>query len=157
MIIEKILGNAREERFAGLVKDYLQIEWYNTHKKIDRKKTQSGMEVGIRMAHDLSHRGFRQGDVVWQDGEKIVVIEILPCRCISVKAESRPQLIKLCYEIGNRHAPFFTGREEGEFLVPYDKPIQVMLEKLGLKTGEKEALLLPEHRISSSHGHTHAH
>jgi len=157
MIIEKVLGHVWDKEFAGLSMDHLFIEWYNTHKKIDRKTTQNGMELGIRLDHDTSHRGFRQGDVVYQDNKKIVVIQILPCRCISIASESRPLLIKLCYEIGNRHAPFFYGAGENEFLVPYDKPIQVMIETLGLKAIEKEALLLPEHRISSAHSHAHAH
>lgn len=157
MIIEKVLGNVDDSHFAGLAVDYLPIEWYNTHKKIDRKTTQKGMELGIRLDHETSHRGFRQGDVVYCDSERAVVTEIVPCRCISIKVESRTQLIKLSYEIGNRHSPFFYGEKEDEFLVPYDKPIKVMIEKLGIGTTEKTAVLHPEQRISSAHGHTHAH
>jgi urease accessory protein len=157
MIIEKVLGKIGDAAFSGRAADPLDVEWYNANKKIDRKMTRGGKDAGIRMDHRTSHMGFTQDDIVYDDGESLVAVNILPCACISVRAESTAELARLCYEIGNRHAPFFYGENEGEFLTPYEKPVMAMIEKLGLAPQVVEARLLPEKRISSAHGHAHSH
>jgi urease accessory protein UreE len=74
-------------------------------------------------------------------------------------------LARLCYEVGNRHAAFYYDERGDGFLLPYDEPMKVMLEKLGFDTNITQARLLPENRVSSptghgdghEHGHSHAH
>jgi urease accessory protein len=159
-----------ETRFSGFERDYLDIEWFNTRKKISRLRSRSGLDVGIRMGEALSARGLRQGDVVYINaGEnRILLIDIVPCPCISLKPPpDLSALVRLGYEIGNRHAPLFHG-ESGEFLLPYDEPMKRMLESLAYKPELREARLLPEKRISGEasrfaphggcvHEHDHPH
>jgi urease accessory protein len=111
------------------------------------------------MNDETFHRGWHEGDVIHADDTSVLVIAIIPCACISVSGVSGvSSLVRLGYEIGNRHAPFFYGGAEGEFLLPYDEPMQLALEKLGYRAELKETRLLPEKRISSAHGqHAHGH
>lgn len=157
MIINAPVGKISEEKYSGLKADYLDIEWYSAHKKIDRKITQGGIEVGIRMNHETMHRGWQQDDVIYADSEKLIAINIVPCKCISVKVTEIAKIVKFCYEVGNRHAPFFYGEDENEFLTPYEAPMKAMIEKLGLTTEKKEARLSSDKRISSAQGHSHSH
>ena len=48
---------------------------------------------------------------------------------------------KVCYEIGNRHAPLFWGDQEREPLsLLYNEPMKVMLDKLhGVSTEVKDS------------------
>ena len=64
---------------------------------------------------------------------------------------------KVCYEIGNRHAPLFYGNDEYTFITPYDEPMMVMLSKLhGITVQQKTMTLNFEHRICAAiHNHHH--
>ncbi|MDR1059988.1 MAG: hypothetical protein LBL83_01980 [Clostridiales bacterium] len=118
MIIEKALGKLGDAAFAGRAADVLDIEWFNAHKKIDRRTTRGGKDVGIRLDGRAAQRGLSQGDVVFDggggSGDDIITVNIIPCECIAVRARSTAQLVRLCYEIGNRHAPFFYGDGDSE-------------------------------------------
>jgi urease accessory protein len=165
ILVEAVLGSSGESRFAGLEPDYLDIEWYNTRKKIDRRNSRSGADVGIRMGEALFSRGWRQGDVAYADDKTLLIVAIMPCLCLSVKPALEPlALISLGYEIGNRHAPLFRGDSPGEYLLPFDEPMRAMLEHSGCAVLEREARLLPENRVapwSSGEGrgndHPHRH
>ena len=63
---------------------------------------------------------------------------------------------KVCYEIGNRHAPLFWG-ENDTFITIYNEPMLLMLQKLHGVTAEKELKKLDfDQRISASiHNHHH--
>lgn len=159
MIIERPIGKLKD--FAESKIDYLDIEWYNAYKKIDRLTTRNGVEVGIRLdEHALSH-GLKQDDVLVQTEEGLVVVNILECECLVVDILDAHQLPKFCYEIGNRHAPFYYGEHHHQFVTPYDKPIQMMIEKLGIEVKVESVKINLEHNISSSsggsHGHSHTH
>jgi len=157
MIVEKALGMLGDAAYAGRTADILDVEWYNTYKRVDRKATRGGKDVGIRMDHATSHTGFTQDQVVYDDGTNLIAINILPCPCIRIKVSGGAALVKLCYEIGNRHAPFFYGEGEGEFLTPEDGPILALVRGLGAEAETVEAKLLPERSISSARGHSHGH
>lgn len=157
MIIEQALGAIQEENFKNLSIDYLDMEWFNTHKKIERKVTRAGREVGIRMNHEMSHRGWHSDDVLYVDNETAIVINILPAKCLKITVTDPEKLVKLCYEIGNRHAPFFYGSTKSEFLTPYERPMETLITKLGLSVQTVKEVLAPDKRISSAHGHGHSH
>jgi urease accessory protein len=184
MIVERPIGSVGDKEYEGAVLDFVEIEWFNTHKKIDRKTSRGGLEIGLRMDAETARRGWRQGDVLCRAaGGVVIAVEIPPCRCIAVGgggmgdtdgiggtdgaggAPDRRRLARLCYEIGNRHAPFFYDEDGDGFLLPYDEPMKVMLEKLGAAVDVRQARLLAENRVSSasahdgghSHGHSHSH
>jgi urease accessory protein len=162
ILVEAVLGSAGESCFAGLEPDYLDIEWHNTRKRIDRRNSRSGIDVGIRMGEALFARGWRQGDVVYADEKTVLIVDIIPCPCLSLKPALEPLgLISLGYEIGNRHASLFCGDSPGEFLLPFDAPLKALLESLGCAVLEREARLLPENRMARNsgdgHGNNHRH
>ncbi|MDR2110338.1 MAG: urease accessory protein UreE [Spirochaetaceae bacterium] len=153
ILVEDVLGSSGESRFAGREADYLDIEWYNIRKKIDRRTSRSGVDVGIRMKEALFPRGWRQGDVVYADEKTVLIVDIIPCPCLSLKpAAEAAALIALGYEIGNRHAPLYYGDSPEELLLPFEEPMKRLLEKLGAPVLVREARLLPEKRVSAAGG-----
>lgn len=156
MIIEKTIGKL--EDFSNKTIEYIDIEWYNSCKKIDRLKTRSGREIGIRLDEHTASHGLKQGDVLAIVEDTIIVVDIIPCECLVVDLEDIHKLPKFCYEIGNRHAPFFYGNSHHQFVTPYDKPIQLMVKKLGIDVRVETMKINLGHSISSSNGgHSHAH
>ena len=159
MLCEKILGRADQTDLSGRQLDYVNIEWYEAFKKIHKKVTDKGEEVGIRLDDTVLSRGLYEGDILYLDKERALVVHTPKCMVIRVKVdENHPHMAaKVCYEIGNRHAPLFYGEEENTFITPYNEPMYLMLEKLHGVTATKEIQRLDFDRRISAAVHNHHH
>ena len=160
MIINKTEGSIEDKRFEGLSIDYADIPWYDSGKRIHKLMTNKGINIGIRLDSDVVNRGLLQGDVLKvMDGEAIV-INIIEEKCIAVKINDLKTVAKVCYEIGNRHAPLFYSEDYSELILPYDKPMFEMLKKLEAEAYVKNTRIHRDKSISSvnnSHDHNHSH
>lgn len=159
MLCEKILGRADQTDLSGCQLDYVNIEWFEAFKKIHKKVTDKGEEVGIRLDDTVLSRGLYEGDILYLDKERALVVHTPKCMVIRVKVdENHPHMAaKVCYEIGNRHAPLFYGEEENTFITPYNEPMYLMLEKLHGVTATKEIQRLDFDRRISAAVHNHHH
>ena len=140
MLCEKILGKLKDFDLTGKTVEYVDIEWHEAFKKIHRKTTDSGREVGIRLDDSVLTRGLFQDDVIYADEKLVIAVNTPPCEVIEVSLEPGHEkyVAKVCYEIGNRHAPLFWGDQENTFITIYNEPMMVMLEKLhGVKAEKK--------------------
>ena len=158
MLCEQVLGKLHDFDTTGKTIEYVDIEWHEAFKKIHKKTTDKGTEVGIRMDDSILARGLYQDDVIYADDEKLVVVNTPPCEVIRVSLTPGHEKMseKVCYEIGNRHAPLFWG-ENDTFITIYNEPMLVMLQKIHGVQAEKEVLKLDfDKRISASiHNHHH--
>ncbi|MFI3254982.1 MAG: urease accessory protein UreE [Eubacteriales bacterium] len=155
MKIEKVLGTLPENPEKEV--DYICIDWYNACKKIQRLTSKKGREVGISLDEHTAHHGLKENDILWEEEDFFLAVEVLPCEVLVVSGEDAPLIPKICYEIGNRHAPFFYHHNHKDFITPYDKPIQVMLKKIGASVKVETLKINLNHNISSSHGGGHSH
>ena len=57
MVCEKVIGKLKDVDIAGKTVEYVDIEWHEAFKKIHRKVTGQGCEVGIRMDDSILTRG----------------------------------------------------------------------------------------------------
>jgi urease accessory protein len=160
LIVEDIIGTIEDRQFEDKSFDYLHLDWDASHKRINRLTTDDGRELGLRLSTSTAQRGLRQGDVLLLDGDTAVVVDIKPADCLAVYAPDRPSTVRLAFEVGNRHTPLFFDNESGLFLLPYDEPLQQLLESIGLVPQRRQAKLLTHQRVGSvggwlSAGHTH--
>ena len=159
MICEKILGTLDELDVAGKTVEYVDIEWHEAFKKIHKKTTNTGREVGIRMDDSVLTEGLYDGKVIYMDDGLVIAVHTPPCEVIrvTVKPDHRFMAAKVCYEIGNRHAPLFYGEDEYTFITPYNEPMLQMLSGLHGVEAEKEMRKLAfDKRVSASvHNHHH--
>lgn len=84
MVCEQILGKLSEFDTSGKTIEYVDIEWHEAFKKIHKKTTDHGTELGIRMDDSILTRGLYQGDVLYADDEKIIAVNTPPCEVIRV-------------------------------------------------------------------------
>jgi len=68
MIVERVLYNIKDIDLEKLEVDFVDIEWYEVQKKILRKLSSNGIEVGIRNSNG---EALKEGDVLWQEGNKV--------------------------------------------------------------------------------------
>ena len=131
MLVEKVIGNINDEQFKNSNIDYVDIEWHEAFKKLHRKTSQSGIEVGIKLDNDILTRGLRQGDVLAINEDNVIAVNIPKDKALVVKVDDTHLVPKVCYEIGNRHATLFEGSSHNEFITIYSEPMKEMLEKIG--------------------------
>ncbi|PAF46939.1 urease accessory protein UreE [Helicobacter sp. 12S02634-8] len=153
MPIEILKGNLSDRDVSKLWVDYIDLQWYDTRKKIARWKTRSGEEIAMRLIQ-APKMGLSQGDILFEEGNKVIAINILPTEVLCAYACSTSEVAKICYEIGNRHMALFFGSNEFEFQTPFEKPIKVLLDKLGIKNAVLSSRLDSSKRISVSMAHT---
>jgi urease accessory protein len=127
IIVEKIEGNIVSRSTAHRVTDPLQLEWFETGKRVLRRHTLGGQEIALRFTRESPM--LQQGDIVWMDETCAIVISILPATAIVLKPATMADMAIVCYEIGNKHLPLFL--EGDEVLVPFEKPLFRWLEAKG--------------------------
>ncbi len=149
MIIEKTAGNIETSDLSGKIIDTVTIDWYEADKRILKKTSSQGVEIGIRMKGEPS---LRDGDILWTDEKSAIVVEIAESDCISLSPENFYEMGILCYEIGNRHAPILI--RGSEVLTPFDEPMFAFMQKSGFKPRKKKAKM---DKIIGSHSHGHGH
>ena len=150
MLVEKVIGNINDEQFKNSNIDYVDIEWHEAFKKLHRKTSQSGIEVGIKLDNDILTRGLRQGDVLAINEDNVIAVNIPKDKALVVKVDYTHLVPKVCYEIGNRHATLFEGNSHNEFVTIYSEPMKEMLEKIGANVTVEEIQFDFNKSISSS-------
>ena len=129
------------------------------YKKLHKKITSSGEEIGIRLDNDILKKGLRDGDILYEDDKKTVVVNILPCETIiiDVRPDHLASVAKVCYEIGNRHATLLHGKGDFQFLTPYTATMKEMLEKIHGTTVHVDTIHLDFDKSISSTVNNHTH
>ncbi|MGE8511629.1 MAG: urease accessory protein UreE, partial [Chryseobacterium culicis] len=64
MIINQIIGNLSENSSDKTI-DYLDLEWFETTKRIQRKKTRKGTDIAIKFLREGQR--LREGDILFED------------------------------------------------------------------------------------------
>lgn len=72
MICEKIYGKLDALSPGGRAVEYVSIDWDDAFKKIHKKTTDKGREVGIRMDDTVLTRGLSEGDVIYMDDSLVI-------------------------------------------------------------------------------------
>ena len=159
MICEKILGKLTDDEFTGKNVDYVDFQWDEAFKKLHRKVSRGGVDVGINMDDTVLTRGLLQDDVLSVEGDTVIAVNIEEAEAIKIMVEEGNigTVAKVCYEIGNRHAPLFRGEDAFTFFTPFNGPMLAMIDKIpGLSTDVVEEKFDFETRIPSSvSSHTH--
>jgi urease accessory protein len=146
MVIEKISGN-KPPNTGGKTIETVPFEWFEMNNKILKKVSSKGTEIGLRLSQPLF-----DGALLYEDNEKIICLELLPCETTRVHIHGMKEMGRLCFELGNRHLPLSIA--EDSVSTPYDKPTFEYLEKLGFHCERVTEKFAPE-IITHGHGHHH--
>lgn len=134
-----------------------------------RRRMAMVSDGGIAFLLDLAEaRLLRDGDAIVLDDGRLVEVKAKPEALYAVSAGSPGALLALAWQIGNRHLPAAMG--EARILIRRDRVIRDMLEGLGGRVEEIEAVFDPEggayagaslaghgHGHGHDHGHGHSH
>lgn len=138
MIINETLGNISEKTIVEKSIDYLDLEWFESTKRIQRKKTRQGEDIAIKFLREGQR--LREGDILYESEEKLIVVNILETEAIVISPDSMLEMGTVCYEIGNKHIPLFI--QENKVLLPFEMPMYRWLEVSGFKPEKQTVKLL---------------
>lgn len=138
MLIQTKIGKLCAANTTGKTIDRLQLEWYETRKRILRKQTAGGKDVSIKFLDE--NPDLTEGDILFEDENNIVAVSVLPCECIVIKPVNMFEMASVCYEIGNKHLPLFY--EEEYLLVPFDAPLMRLLSAQGYAIKKEDRKLV---------------
>ena len=146
MIVEKILGHLHE---TDKEVDKVIIDWFERDKKLLKKISQKGVEIGIRTDKPLN-----DGDILYEDEKSIIAVELAECELIKITVSNIVEMGRLCFEIGNRHLSL--AKKPDCVKIPFDMPTFEYLKKLGFKA-EKVVERFTDYTECKGHAHTDAH
>ncbi len=151
MLIQEKIGNIAAVPVNGRTIDRLQVEWYETGKRIMRKHTREGREVTLRFLKESP--SLAEGDVLYTDERLMIVVDILPCETMVIRMDSLEAVASACYEIGNRHLPLYI--DDGVLLAPFEEPLYRWLTAGGYPVSREERkLLYPLQSTVAGHAHS---
>lgn len=153
MLIQEKIGNLSTFPVDGRTIDPLEIEWFETGKRIMRKHTRGGRELALRFLRESP--ALTEGDVLYADNETIIAIELLVCEVIAIRMTTLEIVAAVCYEIGNRHLPLYIDADS--LLVPFEEPLYRWLKAAGYGVEiEVRKLLYPLRSTVAGHAHTNS-
>jgi urease accessory protein len=117
--------------------DVLNLEWFETGKRVLRRKTVAGKELAFRFLREAP--SLQQGDILWMDEQTVITVNILPAAAIVLKPSTMADMAAICYEIGNKHLPLFLEQEE--VLIPFEEPLYKWLEARGYHPSKEDRVL----------------
>lgn len=138
MIIREKISTLKEFAIQEQDVDVLLLQWHECRKRIMTKQTVSGHELSLQFLD--ANPELTEGDILYADESIVIAVEILPCQCLVVHPAGILATAAACYEIGNQHAPLFY--EGGQLLIPYEKPLERILNQQGFVTTREERKLV---------------
>lgn len=150
MLIQQKKGNLNAIHINNRYIDWLQLEWFETSKRILRRPTRSGKDISLKFLN--KDPMLTQGDILYEDDTIIIAVDILPCEVLVIQPANQFEMASVCYEIGNKHLPLFF--EENELLVPFELPLFRLLSTQGYAIKQdKRKLLYPLKTTIAPHAH----
>lgn len=107
--------------------DFLELEWFDTERRIIRGFTVEGREIGFK---NLGTESLFDGDILFETKELRIAVRILPCPCLVVRPKNLLDMARICLEIGNKHIPVFINAAH-EIIAAYENPLWETLERAG--------------------------
>ncbi|MEM2136045.1 MAG: urease accessory protein UreE [Candidatus Jordarchaeaceae archaeon] len=146
MIVNRVMGNIRDMYVGERVLEKLPLQWHETKRRLIRGKTDGGTEIGIFLEKTGS---IHDGDVIYCDGEKVIVVEILPLELIMIEPETMAEMGHVCFLLGNRHLTVFI--EEDRVFTPYEPTLWDYLRKFNFKIQKVQRRVSNALQISGDH------
>lgn len=132
LLCERVLRRFEGDDFAappGRQLDPLELTWRECARRTLTKRTRHGRDVALLLPRGSQ---LRHGDVVFDDGDVLIVVAVPQCEVWVVSAEHDPAaLLAAAVEFGNLHAPVEVTSAGALVILP-DGPALSVLRRHGL-------------------------
>ncbi|WP_067932774.1 urease accessory protein UreE [Alicyclobacillus kakegawensis] len=153
MICTQVVGNIHRDAVGSRRLDRVWVNSEALLKRIQRLRTESGRELGLRLPADCGT--LRDGDILWMDDEEAVVVSVSPEPVLVVSPRSLREMGEVAHRLGNRHVPV---QLMGDTLIVADDPLlEQLFVSLDVPFAREERVLREPFRHIAEHTHSHGH
>ena len=100
IVVEELIGKLAEDEPRRV--ERVALGWEDRLRNRQRVKSDAGTEFGIALP---TGQALAEGDVLFEDGERVVAVSTIPEDVLVLYANSAEELARIAYQVGNRHAP----------------------------------------------------
>ncbi len=141
MIINQVIGKLTDETHHhsqdAVTMERIILSWDELHKKVLRKTTDAGRDIGIQLTSGHLH----PGDILFREGNHVIVVEVKAEAVLITPVGNMREMGLAAHAIGNMHAPIQI--HDHEVITPYNSVLQDQLLKMGMKPMRKEQAFVP--------------
>ncbi|WP_088228702.1 urease accessory protein UreE [Desulfosporosinus sp. FKB] len=143
MIVTKVVGKLRDlEEDQQPEKEALTVEqvflsWDELQKRILRKISDVGRDIGIQLESGHLH----SGDILHREDNHVIVVRVKEEAVLHVPVLNMKEMGLAAHAIGNMHAPIEVKSDA--LLTPYNSVLFEQLIKLGLSPVKENRVFAP--------------
>ncbi|WP_425058339.1 Urease accessory protein UreE [Sporomusa carbonis] len=141
MIISKVAGKLADLEarcdLSALTVERVILSWDELHKRILRKTTDVGRDIGIQLESGHLH----PGDILLREGNHVIIVEVKEESVLITPVKSMREMGLAAHAIGNMHAPIQI--HDDVVITPYNPVLQEQLRKMGLSPVKKDQAFAP--------------
>ncbi|HWQ41636.1 MAG TPA: urease accessory protein UreE [Desulfosporosinus sp.] len=143
MIVTKVIGklsDLEQDHQSGkesLTIEQLFLAWDELQKRILRKTTDVGRDIGIQLESGHLH----PGDILYREENHLIVVRVREEAILVVPVRNIREMGLAAHAIGNMHAPI--ELKSDAVITPYNPVLQEQLAKQGLHSVKKAGAFAP--------------
>jgi urease accessory protein len=138
LIIDRFDSSANQDDLRAKEEDKLVLTWEQRRWMRGRFTTAQGRKIGIALPTGTT---LVHGAILYVGLEWYLKIEAAIEPVLEIVPADYNEAVKIAFEIGNRHFPM--ALEEGKILVPDDKVMIRLMERLGAPWERRQSIFDP--------------
>jgi urease accessory protein len=147
LIIDHVAAAANPEDLQGKQEDKLTFTWEERRWMRGRFITAHGRKIGIALPTGTNPA---PGSILYIGADWYLRIEAAEEAILEISPADTAEAVKVAFEVGNRHYPL--AFDAGKLLVPDDKAMLRLMERLGVRCEKRHAIFDP---IGNAQQHQH--
>jgi urease accessory protein len=147
LIIDHLIPPASPSDLQGKEEDKLVLAWEQRRWMRGRFTTHNGRKIGVALPTGTT---LAPDTILWIAPDWFLRVEAAAEAVLEVVPSGYLDAIKIAFEVGNRHFPL--AMQETRILVPDDKAMVTLMDRLGAPWQRRQAVFNP---IGNTQGHLH--
>jgi urease accessory protein len=138
LIIDRLNPSAIQDDMRGKEEDKLVLTWEQRRWMRGRFTTAHGRKIGIALPTGTT---LAPGSILYVGADWYLKIDAAIEPVLEIFPSDYNEAVKIAFEVGNRHFPL--ALEESKILVPDDKVMVRLMERLGAPWERRQAIFDP--------------
>lgn len=147
IIIDRLIPPASPGDLQEKEEDKLVLSWEQRRWMRGRFTTHNGRKIGVALPTGTT---LAPDAILWIAPDWYLRVEAATEAVLEVLPSGYVEAIKIAFEVGNRHFPL--AIQENRILVPDDKAMVALMDRLGAPWQRRQAVFNP---IGNTQGHLH--
>src|SRR5450432_552368 len=147
LIIDELIAPVTAETLQGKEEDKLVLAWEQRRWMRGRFTTANGRKIGVALPTGTT---VAPNAILWVAADWYLKVEAATEAVLEIIPAGYAEAVKIAFEVGNRHFPL--ALEENKILVPDDKAMVRLMDRLGAPWQRRQVIFNP---IGNTQSHLH--